>query len=234
MDVLGQVLPLALLDTVSVSTLAIPIWFLLTPRGLRMANVVGYLFLVAFGYLLLGIVLLGAVSVVRKPLRTALDSSFGDKAMAAAGIALILVALWYGLRSRPTTGDGRLNRWRDAAVGEDATARGVFTVAFIAVVLEIATMFPYLSAIEVIGEGGSPRAVQVSVLAMYCLVMIAPALLAALLRQIAERAVRPALRRVDRWLRETAQENTAWLLGIVGFVLLSNTTLYEWGLDRMR
>jgi hypothetical protein len=58
-DVLSQVLPLALLDALSLSTLAIPLWFLLTPRGLKVANVLFYLLIVGVGYLLLGLALMG-------------------------------------------------------------------------------------------------------------------------------------------------------------------------------
>lgn len=41
MNALEQVLPLALLDTVSVSTLIIPLWILMVPSGLRYANAFG-------------------------------------------------------------------------------------------------------------------------------------------------------------------------------------------------
>ncbi|KIZ19543.1 GAP family protein [Streptomyces natalensis] len=227
MDVLGRILPLALLDTMSVSTLAIPIWFLLTPRGLRIVNVFWYLVLVGAGHLLCGVVLMGALSAVRDPLRSALDSPVGDTAMAVAGVALILLAVWYGFLRRPTSGEGRLTRWRASAVGESATMRGVVAVALVAVALEIATMFPYIAAIDILGRGDRAWGLRVGLLALYCLVMIAPALLATFLRLIAEHAVLPVLRGLDRWLRENAQENTAWLFGIAGFMLLSNSELFR-------
>ncbi|MCX4673502.1 GAP family protein [Streptomyces sp. NBC_01381] len=227
MDVLRQILPLALLDTLSVSTLAIPVWFLLTPRGLRIANVFCYLLLVGAGYLLLGVLLMGVLSAVRDPMRSALDSPAGDVVTAVAGAAFLLLAAWHGFLRRPASGEGRLIRWRASAVGESATLRGVAAVSLIAVVLETATMFPYLSAIDTLGREERPLGLRIGLLALYCLVMIAPALLATLLRVIAKHAVQPVLRRLDRWLRDNAQENTAWLFAIAGFMLLSNSDLFQ-------
>ena len=106
-------------------------------------------------------------------------------------------------------------------------------VAPIAVALEIATMFPYLAAVDILDRRGRPWAEQAALLALYCLVMIGPAVLATLAQQIAGRALHPALNRIDRWIRRNARENTAWLFGVVGFLILSTTKLYENGMNRL-
>ncbi|WP_017622802.1 GAP family protein [Nocardiopsis chromatogenes] len=234
METLGQLLPLALLDTVSVATLAIPVWFLLAPRGPRIGNVLLYLALVGGGYLLLGVLLTGAVDRLRDPLGDVLASPAADTALGAAGAALILAGLWYGMRRRPASGLGRLTRWRESAVGEDASAGGVLTVALLAVALEVPTMFPYLAAMDILSGQGLTGAGAAPVLAVYCLAMVAPALLATLLFQASRGALRPVLDRVDTWLRDNAQENTAWLLAIAGFLLLSDSTLFQRFLDALR
>lgn len=233
MDVLGQILPLALLDTVSVATLAIPVWFLLTPSGLRFRNVYGYLLLVATGYLALGIVLLAGLSAAEERLADALHSPGGDTAVAVAGAVLVLIGLYHGFVRRDRPDSGRLTRWRDAAVGARATARGVVGVALVAVALEVATMFPYLAAVDRLDRSGRPWAEQAALLGLYCMVMIAPALLATLARQLAGRAVQPALTWIDGWIRRNARENTAWLFGIVGVLLLTGTTLYDRGMRHL-
>lgn len=104
--VLGEVLPLALLDTLGVSTIAIPVWFLLMPSGLRIGRVFGYLLLVSVGYLLLGLLMLSTLAAIREDLHSALESPGGDKAMAVAGVALLLVAIWYGMRRTEKPGSG--------------------------------------------------------------------------------------------------------------------------------
>lgn len=231
MDVVPQVVPLALLDTISVSTLAVPVWFLLTPRGLRIRNVAAYLALVGFGYLSLGLLLMSVFPALREVLGSALQSSAGDALATVLGIVLIGYALWYGLRERRDSGEGRLTRWRDAAVGESATWRGVVTVAVLAVGLEIVTMFPYIAALDILSRDGRSPGTHSAILALYCVIMISPALFATAVRALSSRMMDSALRRLNTWLKRNAQENTAWLLGIGGFMVLSNTALFKRGID---
>ncbi|MER7762630.1 GAP family protein [Streptomyces sp. NPDC097619] len=221
-----EVLPLALLDTLGVSTIAVPVWFLLMPSGLRTGRVFGYLLLVAAGYLALGLVLLGTLSAVRADLKAAVDSPTGDKALAVVGGALILTALWYGFVRKERSGPGRLAHWRDRAVGPGATTAGLLTVSLLAVVLEAATVFPYLAAIGTLDRSGLPWASQAGIMAVYCAVMVAPAALLTLARLVSAHRVRRPLRRIDFWFRDNARENTAWLFALAGFLLLSQSSAY--------
>ncbi len=232
MDVLAEVLPLALLDSLSVSTLVVPLWFLLTPRGLRSGNVLGYLAIVATGYLLLGCLLLAGLTALRDDLRRALESPAGDVAVAVVGVALVLTGLWYGLRKGDAgPGDGRLARWRDAAVGESARVRGLVTVALVAVLLEVPTMFPYLLAIDTVADSGLGPGARAAVLALYCLVMVAPAALLTVLRAVSGRALVPVLARADDVLRRGGREDAAWLFAVVGLLLLSTTGVFAGGME---
>ncbi|MCX5227491.1 GAP family protein [Streptomyces sp. NPDC006553] len=226
-DALGQVLPLALLDTLGVSTIALPVWFLLMPTGLRIDRVFGYLALVSLGYLVLGLVLLSTLAAVREDLGSALESPAGDTATGVAGGALLLLAAWYGLLRRERPGSGRLARRREQAVGRSSTAKGLITVSALAVVLEVATMFPYLAAIGILGDSALPWPSRAAVLAVHCLVMVAPAVLVTLARSASKGAVDRPLRRIDGWLRDNARENTAWLIALAGFILLSHSTAYD-------
>lgn len=224
LDALGRVLPLALVDTVSMSTLAVPVWFLLVPGRLRGRNVFGYLVVVGAAYLALGVALAHLLPAVRDALTAFLATTTGDLVLAFLGILLMLGAAAYGLGGRPgRQPEGRLSRWRDRAVGPEATARGVLIVAAVAVLAEVVTMVPYLTAIEILADRPAPE--RALVLAVYCLVMIVPAALLTVLRLVAENTVRPLLRRADGWLRDNARENTAWLLAFGGFTLLYHT---EW------
>ncbi|MEU2076825.1 GAP family protein [Streptomyces sp. NPDC013489] len=226
-DALGQVLPLALLDTLGVSTIAVPVWFLLMPSGLRFDRVFGYLALVPLGYLLIGLVLLSTLAAVREDLGSALDSPAGDTATGVAGGALLLFAAWYGLLRRERPGSGRLALRREQTVGRSSTVKGLVGFAALAVVLEATTMFPYVAAVGILADSALPWPSRAAVLAVHCLVMVAPAVLLTLARLASERAVHRPLRRIDDWLRDNARENTAWLIALAGFVLLSNSTAYD-------
>lgn len=170
--------------------------------------------------------LLSTVAAIHGDLRSALGSPAGDKAMAAAGVVLLFVAVWYGMLRTDRPGSGRLARWREQAVGRSATARGLIMVAVPAVLLEVATMFPYLAAIGTLSRSNLPWLSQAAVLALYCLLMVAPAVLVTVVRLVAKDGVHRPLRRIDIWFRENARKNTAWLIALAGFLLLSNTTAY--------
>ncbi|MCE0537270.1 hypothetical protein LWF15_17350 [Kineosporia rhizophila] len=135
---LGEILPLALLDSVSVSTLLVPVWFLLAPGELRYRNVFGYLLVLATGYLVLGVGLAASFSALRRQVTDLLDSPVGDLLVTVFGIALLLFAAWYGLGRRPDAAgeEGQLSRWRDAVVGPNAAARGVLVIGVVAVLLD--------------------------------------------------------------------------------------------------
>ncbi|TQN30343.1 Sap-like sulfolipid-1-addressing protein [Haloactinospora alba] len=233
MELLSQILPLALLDTLSVATLAIPVWFLLTPGNLRVGNVLLYLSLVGGSYFLLGLLLVGVLERTRPLVRSALQSPAGDLGLAVAGCAFLSAALWHGFRKADTSRRGWIGRWREAAVGERAGTGVLSAVAVTAVVLEIATMFPYVIALGALADAGTPFSTNAAVLALYCLVMVAPALLATLVVALARTLVRPLLIRVDRWLRDNSQEDTAWLLAVIGFLLLHQTSYFDALMDRI-
>jgi hypothetical protein len=56
-------------------------------------------------------------------------------------------------------------------------------------------------------------------MAAYCLVMVLPALALLGARLVARRAVEPLLERINAWMTKHAASTTAWVVGIVGFLL---------------
>ncbi|WP_353707318.1 GAP family protein [Cellulosimicrobium sp. ES-005] len=129
---------------------------------------------------------------------------------------------------------GRLSRWRERALGIEADAAGagaeqarpsvlpLMGLALGAVALEVGTMLPYLAAIGLLTTSDVGWPATGGILAAYCVVMIAPALLLLLGRLVAARAVDPLLRRLDAWLTRNATDMTGWVLGILGVLLALN------------
>ncbi|SKC76351.1 GAP family protein [Krasilnikoviella flava] len=144
---------------------------------------------------------------------------------------------------------GRLVRWRERAMGIETagavipadatpgllpastTATAVrqrssllplMGLALGAVALEVGTMLPYLAAIGLITTSDLGTGTGVGVLAVYCVVMVLPALLLLGGRLVAARAVDPLLVRLERWLSKNAAEMTGWVLGILGVLLALN------------
>lgn len=129
---------------------------------------------------------------------------------------------------------GRISRWRERALGIEADTAGTGAVrtrssvlplmglALGAVAIEVGTMLPYLAAIGIVTTSDVGWPGSGAILAAYCVVMVAPALLLLLGRLVAARAVDPVLRRLDRWLTKNATDMTGWVLGALGVLLALN------------
>lgn len=222
---------LALVDALSLGALAVPVWLLAAPGRLRTGRVLLYLGTLAGFYVLVGIALLLGVSAVAAMDLVDTESPVFRAGLFAAGAALLVASFVIDpgggrRRRRSRSGAGRLSRWRDRALGapDDDGRVGslgpVIGLALAAGVLEVVTMVPYLGAVGVLSASPLPLAGQIAALAGYCLVMIAPALLLAVFRVLFRDALTPLLRRLDRWFVDHGTSTTAWLLGIVGVVLM--------------
>ncbi|MCD1572399.1 GAP family protein [Agromyces mediolanus] len=123
----------------------------------------------------------------------------------------------------PAAGDpapgGRIARWRDRLLADGTSPLTVMAVALGAGLVEVATMLPYLVAMGMLAEAELSMPLRFGALAGYCLLMIAPALVLLVLRIVAAPLVKAPLERLAAWLERTASENTAWIVGIVGFIL---------------
>lgn len=209
---------LALVDSTSFGTLLIPLWLMTSPYGMRPARILLFLGVVAGFYLLLGVgLLLGGSAIAAEVGRTLADSAWVLWGQLLVGVALFAASFRVG-----KGGSGRLLRWRDRAAGGQTSARAVVSLALVAATLEVATMLPYLGALGLLAGSDLGVGVQVGVLAAYCVVMVVPALVLLGGRLAARRAVEPVLDRLSAWLERTGSETTAWVLGLVGFLLAAD------------
>lgn len=140
-------------------------------------------------------------------------------------------AKWARARAaeRAASGGGRLLRWRTQVMGDGATTPGTTAalvgLALSAVAVEVASMPPYLAAIGIFTAQGPGWPANGVLLIGYCLIMIAPALLLTAGRVMARAALEQPLTKLDRWLTKHAQATTAWVIGIVGFILVARAIL---------
>ncbi|MBB2924633.1 GAP family protein [Cellulomonas cellasea] len=139
---------------------------------------------------------------------------------------------------RPAGGrrQGRVRRWRDRAMSGEAGGVGALVgLAVAAAAVELGSMLPYLAGIGLLTGSELTWAGRATVLVGYCLVMVLPALVLLVGRVVAAQAVEPLLGRVARWTERTGGETTAWVLGIVGFLLARDAlTRLPWVLDAVR
>jgi hypothetical protein len=218
---LGGLALLALVDSTSFGTLLIPIWLMLAPGRIRVGRILVFLGTVAAFYFVLGLLLVAGVARFSDDIADALDTAPVQIAQLVLGLLLLAAGVRIG-RSQGTEPSGRLLRWRERAVGENGSVRGLMALAATAALIEAASMVPYLAAIGLIGTADVSWPTTVAVLAGYCLVMVLPALVLLGGRIGAAGVVEPVLQRVNAWMERTGRENTAWLLGIVGVILAAN------------
>lgn len=237
---------LALVDSLSVGTLVIPVLLMLAPR-LRPARIVLYLAAIAVFYLAVGIAALSGFEVIADAARGLLESTPGRIAQLIVGVGLLVGSFFIGsgdaerrrarasVPARATVSaasgapasapaeeermPGRVTRWRDRLAGDGVHPGVVVAVALGAGVVELATMLPYLAAMGALVESPLPFEARVLALAAYCAVMIAPAALLLLVRIVARRLVEAPLRRLAAWLEREGAETTGWIVGIVGFLI---------------
>lgn len=97
-------------------------------------------------------------------------------------------------------------------------------------------MLPYLVAMGMLAEAPIDMPMRFAALAAYCVVMVLPAIVLLVLRMVAAPLVERPLTRFAAWMERTGRENTAWIVGIVGFLVARGAAtelgLFE-NLDRL-
>ncbi|MBO1902182.1 GAP family protein [Leucobacter weissii] len=222
---------LALVDGLSVGTLLIPLFLLVAPGRPRVPRILLYLGTITFFYLGVGVLfMLGILSVIDLG-RNFLASAAGQVSLLVVGAGLLALGIWMGVadsrrKRRAAAGDpgaqdgGRLLRWRERLLAPGTSGAAVMGVALAAGIAEIAGMLPYLIGMTMLADAPIGAAERFALLAGYCAVMILPALALLAARVLAARAVERPLQRFTAWMQRTGAENTSWILGIVGFLLV--------------
>ena len=247
METLGILAALALVDSTSFGTLLIPIWLLMAPGRLKIGRLLVYLATVVAAYFVIGVVIMLGTTAFIDNFGDALESRTAYIIQLVLGICLVTLSYLMDpgtkraksiAAERAATGEaasstgGRISRWRGRILGADGaptdTRAGagflaaLMGLALVGVSLEVTTMVPYLAGIGIISATSPSLAVSLIMLAGYCLVMIAPALLLTLGRLVARNALERPLSALDRWLSKNAQSTTSWIIGIVGVLLAIN------------
>ena len=249
---------LALVDSLSFGTLAIPVWLLMAPGRLRIGRILVYLASICGFYFLVGLVLLFGARFMTRQLQ--IDWSHPSIMVLGfiLGLGLLVLSFvmeppkaWQNARPKDQANHrsglaARMITWRQSMVqdsmavtsnddsvlsnGSQRTKRktmNLMGLAATAGLLEVATMLPYLAAIGLLTASAPTLGIgpmgSAGILVGYCIVMVLPTLVLLLGRMLFQQAVTPLLQRVDMWFAEKGQSTLAWVIGIVGVVLMLNT-----------
>lgn len=246
----GALAVLALIDSTSFGTLLIPVWLLMAPGRVRVGRMLVYLGSIAGFYALVGLAILlgaGALSETLSGLSSSRPFLFAQLAL---GIGLFAWSFKIEPVKRKPVGaatsaaapqpapeaiaeparPGRLSRWRERVLSSEQGSGGALAALAVgAGLVEVASMLPYLAALGLIGTQGPAWPTSGLWILGYCVVMIAPALVLMAGRLFAARLVARPLARLDAWLTKNAASTTAWVVGIVGFLVARDAIGRLWG-----
>lgn len=224
---------LALVDSTSFGTLAVPALLLLAQRP-QVRVLLTYLATICVFYWAVGLVLvLGGETVSRWVDRLG-DTGAGGSTVLTGGQVVVgglLVAGSFLVDGRAARrrrarreaqgrGPTRRERWTGRLMSGDLNPAAVATVAVLAGLAELATMLPYLGAVAIITGAGQGMPFAALVLAAYVLVMVLPALALTGLRLVLGERARPVLNHLHGWLTRSADEVLGWVIGILGALLV--------------
>ena len=166
---------LALAGSTSIGTLLIPVWLLVTPGRVRLSRMLLFLFTVAMTYFVIGMALLLGASVLAESLSDIQNTSGFLIAQLVVGIVLVIIS--HFMDSKQTKqGESRISRLRIQTMSGGSILT-LQTLAFTAVLIEVATMLPYLAAIGIITAMDYSLLFDALLLTGYCIIMISPALI---------------------------------------------------------
>lgn len=131
--------------------------------------------------------------------------------------------------AEPRARAGRITRWRERLLDPRTRGTAVMAVAVAAGLVEVATMLPYIVAMTMLADAGIDTPLRVLSLVGYCALMILPAVVLLVLRLVAAPLAQRPLERFAAWMERTGAENTAWIIGIIGF-LIARSAATELGL----
>ncbi|WP_293697683.1 GAP family protein [uncultured Agrococcus sp.] len=239
--VFGVLTVLALLDSTSFGTLLIPVWLLMAPGRLRVGRILVYLMVVGGAYALIGLGLLSLLTVFGDGLFEWLADAGSAPVFSVIQVAIAAGMILLSLRIDPMTKAGkerkrqreeakaaqgrgtadRVQRFRERAIGEGSQGgwMPLLTLALTAVVLEIATLLPYLAGIGLVAAADPGIPMAPAMIVFYCLVMLAPALALLIGRLVARRALERPLQRIEAFMSRHANGTIGLVLFLLGIWL---------------
>lgn len=212
---------LALVDSLSVGTLVIPLTLLLRWGQLRTIPYATYLGTITVAYFALGITLMLGFAGIGPIITEATQTDWFPWVTLALGAALAAFGIFAPNPKKPEPDE--TNVPTDTTKMQKATRAGLagmVSLALGAAVIEAATMLPYLAAIGIMQSFDMTPPLRLALLAAYCIIMVLPAMLAgAAMGLVGDRLTD----RLQRWiprLNYEAKVTLLWIAAIVGITMV--------------
>lgn len=219
--IVAALLGLAFLDASTLSTLLIPLWLLARPGPFAAHRLISYLVVTAVTYLALGLIVLALAHQLLDTYLETLHRPLADRIIIGLGIVIVIMGLiaMFRRRREAKPGPSAVSRLRDRAL---ATNTSTATLALSAILVEAATMWPYLVGISLIAANGPGLPLDILWLAFYNVIMILPASILTWARAKYPDQTDLLLSKTKETMSSAGSNFTAWLaVGIGGWIILA-------------
>ncbi|WP_347031458.1 GAP family protein [Brevibacterium paucivorans] len=221
---------LALVDSLSAGTLVIPIALIFMWRRVRVGLLGTYLATIATAYFGLGVALLLGFDAAVTRLSGVSETDWFRWVTLVLGAGLFVFGVFSPNPKKHVdtqTAGAEVPEGRASHLAKSASlsVTGMVGLALGAAVVEAATMLPYLGAMGIIQSMSFGFSGKVALIAGYCIVMILPAILVAVIAGAAGSAIFPRLERAMRRLEYEAKVTLLWIAAIVGGYMAMSSAL---------
>ncbi|SDS80503.1 GAP family protein [Corynebacterium timonense] len=212
------VIGLALLDSLSLGTLVIPLALIVHWRAVRVPALTAYLFTVALVYFLLGLGMLLGFAGLGSVAERVTQTDIFPWITLTLGAALAVFGIFGPDPTKPEPG-----QLPKRATGATSSLPRMVALGLGASLTEAATMLPYIAAMGIIGSWDIPSVAKAGAVGIYCLIMIVPTVLLATLALLFGQKFFPRLERLIPRLEYEAKVTLLWIAAIVGIYMVARS-----------
>ena len=206
---------LALLDTLSPTIIGVTLFLVLTYNKNLTSSLIVYLFTVVLLYFSLGIIMMLGLNYITE----AFSNIFQNKVF-SWGIFMIGVILFTASFFIPANKKSNIPKPKTQSI-HSIIIMGVTTF-----IIEAGTALPYFAAIGLLSTIDIPFYQWLSILVIYNIIMILPALLIILVYNFFGKLIKPTLVNLRNKILSSSSSALSWVMSIVGIILIIYTIDY--------
>lgn len=210
---------LALIDSLSMGTLVIPLVLIIKWQAMKAAHYTTYLTTIVCAYFMIGCALFMGLGWAVATVSQVTATAWFRWILLALGVALLLFGVLTPNPKRRSVEEivAARSEQVQSQRRKKAGLLSMVALALSAAVVETATMLPYLAALGIIQSQEIPFVAQLAVLALYCVVMVLPAILLGVAVKVLGNRVFERILGVLPRLEYEAKVTLLWIAAIVGF-----------------
>ncbi len=207
---------LALVDSLSIGTLVIPVALMVKWGSVRRSALTAYLGTVAIVYFGLGIAILLGLSGIGAQFEDISQSRVFAWVTLVLGVVLAGFGIFGPNPVKPSPGEVP----ERVAKSYSSSLAGMIALGLGASLAEAATMLPYIAAMGIVGSFEAPFVVKAGVVALYCALMVMPAIGFALCADLVGKRFFGRMQRMLPKLQYETKITLLWVAAIVGIILI--------------